>query len=146
MSDRSEGERALKFFYDESKKLYGDSFPYTFKKLLMVIDEKSKSFISGFGLGITFTRSSDTQIRYAMKDLAKLTKGGIPKNLNAFTQALNDELQEIDLEFLSNVAIDTIKDTTDTVAKVAIGAGGAYLAFLSIPLMLLLYGYLSKAK
>ena len=145
-TDRSLGENALRIFYEESKSRYGESFPYSFDEFLKVIDGRSKSYINGLGLGIAFTEISESRLRTSMINLAELSKGGIPKENNVFTQALQDQLQAFDVEFFTEVAKETIEDSIEIIKVAGIGITGTYLALGSIPVILFLYSLYKKAK
>lgn len=145
-TDRSLGENALRIFYKESKSLYGESFPYSFNEFLSVIDKRQKSFIGGLGLGISLTEISESRLNESMINLARLSKGGIPKENRIFTQALQDQLQAFDVEFFTEVTKATIIDTAEIVKKAGIGIAGTYLAWLSIPVLIFLFSIYKKKK
>ncbi|OFZ13448.1 MAG: hypothetical protein A2X86_10345 [Bdellovibrionales bacterium GWA2_49_15] len=130
--DRPQGERALRIFYDYSKKNYPEKFKWSFEEFLADIDKKNKSFINGFGLGISFVAPSEVRLHDAMEAVGKASAGGIPANPSVFTDALYERLQKFDTEAFLEVASETGKD----VAKIA-GAGLGLALLIKLALVAL---------
>lgn len=134
MTDRELGLEALQYYFDLSKQNYPTNMITDFDTFIKAIDKKSKHFIAGFGLGINLTESRGRKVSQAMDSLHHHLKGGLPHNLNLFRDALNERLQQYDLSFWKNVAVDTgmdIIEGSQEVGKSVIGGGAGILSLVS---------------
>jgi hypothetical protein len=111
MTDRQQGVQAMKWFYDEGIKYNPSLRQVPFLEFVKIIDSKSKSFISGLGLGINMIGGGDAQD--SLETLARKSNGKIPNKLSIFTQAVQDGETDFDFSDFVNVSKQTASDLVD---------------------------------
>ncbi len=119
MTDLEYGRQALTYFHNASLKFaaYGGR---SFEDLLALYGNKANIYADGIGFAISSTGLSDSKVKTAMETLAKKTQGNIPKDHQAYINALSNKAQEINyLDMTAKVATGVAKDVTS--GAVALG-------------------------
>lgn len=111
--DRALGEKALKHFFSESKRLYSENMKISFDQFIDLIDLRSKSYITGLGMGIAVAEISESRIESVMDDLARNSMGKMPDNVQVFTQAIINNQSEFDWNMFKEVSSQTIEDAIE---------------------------------
>lgn len=137
------GREALRIFHDEQVKLFGVT--YSLDEMILKIGPKwfVDSLTNYFEIDENMT---PTRINKAMLNLARISNGKIPNDYQVINKALIDQAQSFDFKAFSEVAQETIKETTNVVTKSVIAYGAyKYLALL-IPLCLFIYSEIKGKK
>lgn len=145
MSDIELGRKALRHFHDYSKMLWSNSYaPSSVDALINLWPEKKRDiYLDGIGLAIRINNISDSDVRIAMENLAKQSKGQIPADHQAYTKFLGGQVGSI--KFL-DLTTTVVKETATQLVQgaQAIGdqviASGKLLTFL-LPVAALFFAY-----
>lgn len=115
MNDVELGRQALIYFHNASLK-YSEYGSKSIEDFIGLYGAKAQIYMDGIGGLIRELKLSDGQVQSVMKTLAEKTKGKIPKDHQAYMNALGNKAGEISYLDLSKTVI------TEVASKVTEGA------------------------
>jgi hypothetical protein len=150
MTDNELGEKVLKSFYDNSRRLFPFGAVYTYDEMKKTLTSRlgGKGFIEGLGLAVRLAEFDDSKIENSMEALAQSSGGKIPSSNRNFYDFMIDESTKINF-------VDAFQyTTTESVKDIVSGAevignslidSGKLLTYV-LPFAVLFFGYLYLKK